>query len=598
MMMRRISTTIINNNNNNKRFPIYMIILVCVSCFLLIQTILYIAATPNDIDNNQTQQECKWNCCEQRKVTNDMFLTQEEQLQQQQSFVIEIKLLAYNRINAIRRCLMALEAAEYGTDNVELTVFLDHFSLNSDMDNNEKKKKLDLQHRILEMVSSFKWSHGKMHIHYRANNANLQMQWLEAFYPLDNDTYAFIVEDDIQVSPFYYMYLKKLIRKYRYSSDIDPNMYGISLQRQHLVPGYKSGKKVEVNNNHQPYLYQLVGTWGQVVFPEHWREFRMYFDSRRPYSELKPRIGGLITDYWYEQKGEKIWTPWFIRFVYSKSYYCLYTNFPGGKSLSASHRDVGENYNIFHRIFGSSGMDAPLLNYKEDMELWKHEYTKELIDAKQLQKFDYCFQEVPKENLIDLSSDKQLSSLIALNQNYMILFVQSDRQYIKNQLCYMEQHASRSLEREFRQSVLFVSDDIDQSQEIAYRGYKIIFNSDHAPLDQVIGIISSRVSPHSLLFISNMEGKLLTNNPVQTRARSTSLLVGSNSISGPANLIQQASQQQTWTNIQDIVQAMKHNPNAKSKAEDYRSITFIPDLWKSAVISKDDLACKNIQCWR
>jgi len=555
-------------------------------------------------------------------------------------FIIEIKLLAYNRYASIKRCLASLKEAEYGSDRVDLTVFLDHFPYQGDsnkargdysdddsdddasVDTTQKeadfREKLDLQYKILEMIREFEWPHGKMSLHMRHKNGNLQVAWLEAFYPLDNDTYAFIVEDDIQVSPFYYMYLKKLITKYRYphlmptstkmngeDQHIDRHIYGISFQRQHLVPGYWSRKSVHVDNQEQPYLYQLVGTWGQIVFPEHWREFRQYYDQRFSHKHLKPNLDGLITDHWYKQKGEKIWTPWFIRFVFAKNYYNLYTNFPGDKALSTSHRDSGENYKWFSR-----GADADIMTYQNDVDLFKTHMDKELVDAPQLKRYDYCFQEVPRGSVTRLFQSGALP--FKEDNNYALIFTHFDHseKYLRNQLCYLEQHASRSDELELRQSILFVTNSSGTANELAYLGYQAIYFDlsvkSHNEIE-VVKWVANNMSPTNLLFVSSTDRSLIKKNPVPSRTLSAvkpmaepelHWLIISSDLTRSAFDIARNRKPKTFVELVDLLQP-DSSKVVVSKLSDQTVAVVSDNAWsKVSVIREDDFACTRVQCWR
>lgn len=91
----------------------------------------------------------------------------------------------------------------------------------------------------MEFLDRFRWEHGEKIVHYRTSNAGLQAQWLEAWWPISDDDFAFIVEDDLEVSKFYYRFLKGLIGKYYYGSSegFNPSIYGASLQRPRFVPG-------------------------------------------------------------------------------------------------------------------------------------------------------------------------------------------------------------------------------------------------------------------------------------------------------------------------------------------------------------------------
>jgi hypothetical protein len=149
------------------------------------------------------------------------------------NFTLMIKVLAFNRLDSLSRCLRSLAAADYLSDRVHLHIYIDHFAP-------EKNDflALDGAHRILGFVDGFEWSFGEKLVHYRTGNAGLQAQWLEAWWPSSDDEFAFVVEDDLEVSPLYYKFLRSLIQDFYYSaSNFSPSIYGASLQRPRFVPG-------------------------------------------------------------------------------------------------------------------------------------------------------------------------------------------------------------------------------------------------------------------------------------------------------------------------------------------------------------------------
>ena len=99
-------------------------------------------------------------------------------------------------------------------------------------------QKLNGSHQILDFVDGFVWKFGDKIVHYRTENVGLQAQWLESWWPSDDNEFAFVVEDDLEVSPLYYKFLKGLILEYYYNeSNYSPWIYGASLQRPRFVPG-------------------------------------------------------------------------------------------------------------------------------------------------------------------------------------------------------------------------------------------------------------------------------------------------------------------------------------------------------------------------
>lgn len=153
------------------------------------------------------------------------------------NFAVIIKVLTFNRLTSLSRCLRSLAAADYLTDRVHLHVYIDHFAL-SNQSFGSLDSFLDESRGIMRFVDGFEWKFGDKVVHYRTGNVGLQAQWLEAWWPSSDNEFAFVVEDDLEVSPLYYKFLRGFIVNYYYSSsNSTDSMFGASLQRPRFVPG-------------------------------------------------------------------------------------------------------------------------------------------------------------------------------------------------------------------------------------------------------------------------------------------------------------------------------------------------------------------------
>ncbi|KAK9111535.1 hypothetical protein Scep_019054 [Stephania cephalantha] len=346
---------------------------------------------------------------------------------QPQPFTFTIKLLAFDRLPALSRCLRSLSAAHYDADRVNLHIFIDHFP---PIQNKAEvlEDKLNVSHRILYFVDGFSWGFGEKLVHYRTGNAGLQGQWLEAWWPTSDDDFVFVVEDDLEVSPLYYRFLKGLILNYYYnSSNFSPLVYGASLQRPRFVPG-KHGNKLNVSSDTRIFLYQLVGTWGQLLFPKPWKEFRLWYDTHKA-KDIKPILEGMVTTGWYKRMGERIWTPWFIKFIHSRGYFNLCTNFLHERALSVSHRDAGVNYGK------TAGPDSYLLDESSlDFNFL------EMQPLKNLKWYDFCFRELLPGRI--LRSYNELGHVFSsVQRQETVVFVslyKTSHAVAKNMLCHFE----------------------------------------------------------------------------------------------------------------------------------------------------------------
>jgi FkbM family methyltransferase len=236
--------------------------------------------------------------------------------------IFTITVLTMNRVESLRRLLTSLENAEYGHDRVHLVIRVDHATNNA---------------AVVALAKSFDFSHGEKTVHVATSNNGLRQSWFDAWHPATDESRGIILEDDVEVSPKWYAWLKAAWNTYGDRDDLA----GISLQRQTLVPK-KPSKQMEIVNEHVPFLYALVGSIGFSPHPKQWTAFLHWVATADLDHVSTP---GLVTSDWYAQLDKRhMWTQAFIYFCKSHDLYTLYTNLPHKKTLGAHHREKGEHY--------------------------------------------------------------------------------------------------------------------------------------------------------------------------------------------------------------------------------------------------------------
>lgn len=72
---------------------------------------------------------------------------------------------------------------------------------------------------------------------------------------------------------------------------------GVQLFHHHskcsLLSTGKHGNKIRLDDSTRLFLYQLVGTWGQLLFPKPWKEFRLWYDEHKA-KGIKPILDGMV----------------------------------------------------------------------------------------------------------------------------------------------------------------------------------------------------------------------------------------------------------------------------------------------------------------
>eukprot|EP00897_Mesotaenium_endlicherianum_P007765 jgi/Mesen1/7016/ME000365S06149 len=376
-------------------------------------------------------------------------------------FRLHIKVLVFDRTDSALRCLRSLEEALYEGDQVNVDIYVDHvFNAERSKWNKKAAERVAGSHALLAAVDAFVWSHGEKRVHYRTSNSGIQPQWLEAWWPESVNDFAFVVEDDMQVSPVFYRYFKRMLSTYYYDqANFNPQVYGLSFQRQYFVPGYGGRPMVQGGG---PFLYQLVGTWGQFLFPMPWKAFRVWYDARRFNESRAPVLEGLKTTQWWRNKGNKLWTPWVIKWAHARHMYNLYPSFGGNKSLSVSHREVGSNFKV------NRGSDADLIQEADarSMALLSPDSAAgAMAPGKALVRRDFCFRQVPAGGVA-----RTLEELHALLQSVhekkevaLIMAPRGAPNVVRNFLCHVDGLNLRNF--------VFLVHSASEAAELRVRGY-------------------------------------------------------------------------------------------------------------------------------
>nr|CAD1820861.1 unnamed protein product [Ananas comosus var. bracteatus] len=276
---------------------------------------------------------------------------------------ISVNVITQNRAASLGRLLRSLQNAYYLGDEVPLS-----FNMDSGVDE-----------ATLKAVGSLRWAHGPKVVRRRIIQGGLIRAVSESWYPADDDDFGLLLEDDIEVSPYYYLWIKYALLSYRYDPAASlPELSSVSLYTPRLVEVVKERprwnatdffRKIHPNT---PYLHQLPCSWGAVFFPEHWREFYAYMSARftedakqNPVQIPKSRTNG-----W-----QASWKKFLIDMMYLRGYVALYPNFPDQASFSTNHMEPGAHI---------SAKDNALSHRREDFEvpLVRHDFARLLPAGK------------------------------------------------------------------------------------------------------------------------------------------------------------------------------------------------------------------------
>ncbi|KAI0559423.1 Nucleotide-diphospho-sugar transferase [Gracilaria domingensis] len=244
--------------------------------------------------------------------------------------------ITMDREKSLRRLLKSLDLANFGEDHVDLDIWID------------RPKEGSIHEGVLQASREIDWKYGTKIIHKRAVNAGLYQQWIYTWNITEETTeFAVILEDDLEVSPAFYQWLR--VARAAYAQDADVGAF--TLQRPTLRPkqikGVASGP-LKIPEEHTVFKYKLLGTWGFAPQRDQWVEFRNWFEEKRARNE-KPYVKGLMTTSWYKEQevngfAPTMWSQWWIKFVEEKGYFTVTANLPDGTTLAANWREAGLHY--------------------------------------------------------------------------------------------------------------------------------------------------------------------------------------------------------------------------------------------------------------
>ena len=256
---------------------------------------------------------------------------------------VEIAIITANRPASLQRLLSSLERAHYFGDAADVTISIEAGAASDTMD----------------LVQSWRWRHGSKQLHPRAVRGGLISAVVESWFPSSDTSYGLLLEDDIEVSPFFYAWIKLALLSYVHTGrpppkeeeDDDPStrLIGISLYTPRLLEMRYPRKRIDLYSAlpgsaaaaaHAPplFLQQLPCSWGSLFFPGPWMEFHEYMQRRLHGGAPAVNIPDSAVNGWSVS-----WKKFMIELCHLRGYVMLYPNFFNQSSFSTNHLEKGEH---------------------------------------------------------------------------------------------------------------------------------------------------------------------------------------------------------------------------------------------------------------
>ena len=261
---------------------------------------------------------------------------------------VSVNIITQNRANSLKRLLKSISNAYYLGDSIALS-----FNMDSKVDD-----------ETLLTINQFEWAHGPKVVRRRVIQGGLIRAVSESWYPASDHDFGLLLEDDIEVSPLYYMWIKYALLAYHYDPSVSiPELSAIALYTPKLVEVVKERPKWNATDffrGNTPYLHQLPCSWGSVFFPKHWREFYKYMGMR--FTE-DPKVNPVQIPRSRTNGWQASWKKFLIDMMYLRGYVALYPNFPDQASFSTNHMEPGAHINASGNVLkhNKEDFEVPLL---------------------------------------------------------------------------------------------------------------------------------------------------------------------------------------------------------------------------------------------
>jgi hypothetical protein len=230
----------------------------------------------------------------------------------------------------------------------------------------------------IDLASRLEWSHGPLTVRHRMILGGLMPAVVESWYPSHNDSYGVLLEDDVELSPLFFAWIKLNILYYRYytpAREKAQRLFGISLYQQKALEYLPDGRqpfnasqffdRVSLSPT-TPYLTQIPCSWGAVYFPEIWREFHDFLALRL--SEVAIGISTPVVNNIRSNRWLRSWKRYMVELVYLRGYTMLYPNYPRFSSFSTNHLEVGDHVkDIAAAIARKELFEVPLRQVNESL---------------------------------------------------------------------------------------------------------------------------------------------------------------------------------------------------------------------------------------
>lgn len=234
---------------------------------------------------------------------------------------IGIITVAYNRLESLQRLLRSLEGAYYYEDKVTLIIDID-------------KSKTDV---VEKFADDYVWKHGEKIVVKHNENLGLRNHMLSLGQHFNKFDALVVLEDDLTVSPNYYIYAKQTVDKYKN----DDNIAGISLFSFEV--NYQTWHPfTPIKDENDVYFANIAASWGEIWLKSQWLSFKEWYNSHNEEFSEMPHLP-INLSMW----GKSSWLKYHHRYCIEENKYFVFPY----TSLSTNNAAAGEHFSRESTIY-------------------------------------------------------------------------------------------------------------------------------------------------------------------------------------------------------------------------------------------------------
>ncbi len=254
---------------------------------------------------------------------------------------IAIVVIAYNRAQALLRLLDSLTNAYYpeGLD-IPLVISVDK-SDSAEVEN---------------VANDYIWDHGDKYVRLHEVNLGLRQHVLECGDIAAGYDGAILLEDDLFVSPAFYMYTLAALQRTRMVQRIG----GISLYNHRLNVHAREPFEA-IDDGYDNYYMQFASSWGQAFSAEQWIGFRKWYEEHKDDDIAADNVPVNVSSW-----SDRSWLKYYIKYLVDTDKYFLYPRI----SFTTNFGDDGEHMDS--GAAGISDLQVPLAGIRSYGQIDMH----------------------------------------------------------------------------------------------------------------------------------------------------------------------------------------------------------------------------------